>query len=64
MEFIDQRYKTPANTYEQIKLELIRDFRMLPNPAVYKVELPLNVPLNETLLPVTRRTFIKYLAIS
>lgn len=63
MEFLDQRYKTYANTYEQIKLELIRDFRTLPNPAVYRVELPLNVPLNETLLPVTKRTFIRHLAL-
>ena len=63
MEFVDQRYKTHANTYEQIKLELIRDFRTLPNPAVYKVELPLNVPLNETLLPVTKRTFMRHLAL-
>ena len=46
MEYIDSRVKTLANTYEQIKLDMIRSYRALPNPAVYKVEFPLSVPFN------------------
>ena len=41
LEFVDTRKKTLANTYEQIKLDVIRDIRLLPNPAVYKVEFAL-----------------------
>ena len=59
MEYIDSREKTPANTYEQIKIDIIRSIRTLPNPAVYKVEFPLAVPYLETLLPVTKRVLAR-----
>jgi hypothetical protein len=61
LEFIDNRVKNLANTFEQIKIDIIRSYRVLPNPAVYKVEFPLSVPLNETLLPVAKRALIKYI---
>jgi hypothetical protein len=62
MEYIDSRTKNLANTYEQIKLEVIRAFRDLPNPAVFKVEFPLSVPFDETLLPVAKRMLVRHLA--
>jgi hypothetical protein len=62
MAFVDTRKKDLANTYEQIKLDIIRSIRTLPNPAVYKVEFPLSVPFDETLLPVAKRVLVKHLA--
>jgi len=62
MEYMDSCTKNLANTYEQIKLDVIRNYRMLPNPAVYKVEFPMSVPFNETLLPVTKRVLVRHLA--
>jgi hypothetical protein len=59
MEYIDSREKTLANTYEQIKLDIIRNIRTLPNPAVFKVEFPLAVPFLETLLPVAKRVLAR-----
>ena len=61
MDYIDSRTKNLANTYEQIKLDIIRTYRALPNPAVYKVEYPLSVPFNETLLPITKRVLMKHI---
>jgi hypothetical protein len=61
LEYLDSRTKNLANTYEQIKIDLVRAYRSLPNPAVYKVEYPLSIPLNETLLPVTKRVLMKHL---
>ena len=61
MEYIDSRTKNLANTYEQIKLDIIRTYRTLPNPAVYKVEFPLSVPFNETLLPVAKRVLVRHI---
>ncbi len=61
MEYIDSRTKNLANTYEQIKLDIIRAYRALPNPAVYKMEFPLSVPFNETLLPVAKRVLVRHL---
>jgi hypothetical protein len=59
--YIDSRVKNLANTYEQIKIDVIRSIRTLPNPAVYKIELPLSVPFNETLLPIAKRALVKYI---
>jgi hypothetical protein len=62
MEYLDSRTKSPANTYVQIKLDIIRSIRTLPNPAVYTVESPLVLPLTETLLPVAKRMLMKHIS--
>ena len=61
LEYIDSRVKNLANTYEQIKIDVIRSIRTLPNPAVYKMEFPLSIPFNETLLPVAKRVLVKHI---
>jgi hypothetical protein len=62
MEYIDSRVKNLANTYEQIKIDIIRTYRTLPNPAVYKVEFPLSVPFQETFLPVAKRVLVRHIS--
>ena len=57
--YIDQKTKSYSNTFEQLKIDLIREVRLLPNPAVYKVECPITIPFSETLLPVTKRLLVK-----
>lgn len=64
MEYVESYSKMPANTYEQIKLQLIRAIRTLPNPAVYKVESEMAVPFAETLLPVTKRMLVRHIGIA
>jgi hypothetical protein len=61
--FLDQQQRSMANTYEQIKYELIRARTDLPNPAVYSIETELTFPVEETLLPVAKRSLVKYLEI-
>lgn len=51
-----------TNTFEAIKLELIRNRRELPNPATFAICSRLNVPETETLVPVAKRKFIRHLA--
>jgi hypothetical protein len=62
LEYLDCRTKNLANTYEQIKIDIIREIRTLPNPAVYKVEFPTTVPFAETLLPVAKRVLVRHIA--
>jgi hypothetical protein len=61
MTYVDSVEKTVVNTYEQIKLEIIRRMRVLPNPAVYMLESPVVIPLEETLLPVAKRLLARQL---
>ncbi|MNE82472.1 hypothetical protein D3C80_1791970 [compost metagenome] len=50
------------NTLENIKIDLIKTRKSLPIPAVYRIETDLTFPIEETLLPVAKRTFIKYIS--
>jgi hypothetical protein len=45
-----------------IKLDLLKERRDLPNPATYFSNTDLNVPYQETLLPVVKRRLIRHLA--
>jgi hypothetical protein len=51
-----------SNSYEQIKLNLIRQFSDLPNPATYLVVSRLKFPIVQTLMPIAKRLLIKKLA--
>ncbi|HZZ74432.1 MAG TPA: hypothetical protein VFE04_00820, partial [Puia sp.] len=51
-----------SNTYEQIKSELLNLKPDMPNPAVYAIETPLQFPLDETLLPVAKRSLVRYIS--
>lgn len=61
-EFIDVWQRTFVNSYENIKAELIKNRSELPNPAVYAVETDFSFPIEETLLPVAKRTLVKYIS--
>jgi len=61
-EFIDTWYRNLANTYEHIKSELVRNRSQLPNPAVYAIQTEMNLPVEETLLPVAKRSLVRYIS--
>ena len=61
-EFIDEWERNIVNTYENIKSELLRHKKDLPNPAVYSIETELTFPVDETLLPVAKRTLVRYIS--
>lgn len=61
--FIDHRVRSISSTYEHIKSELIRHRKDLPNPAVYSIETELSFPVDETLLPVAKRSLVKFITI-
>jgi hypothetical protein len=60
-DFINKWYRSLVNTYESIKSELIRNRSMLPNPAVYAIESELTYPVEETLLPIAKRSLVRYI---
>lgn len=47
-----------GQTYDQMKLQLVRKHRDLPNPATYLAETNLQLPLAETLMPVAKRRLL------
>lgn len=59
--FVDSWRRSLSNTHESIKSELIRRRRHIPNPAVYSIVSKKSFPLDETLLPVAKRSLVKYI---
>ena len=62
--YIDQLQRSMVNTYEHLKYELIRSRSELPNPAVYSIETELSFPVEETLLPIAKRSLVKYISVA
>ena len=54
--------KSLMNTFEAIKSDLLSFNRNLPNPATYVIETDMNIPFDETFLPLAKRTLVKWIA--
>lgn len=61
-QFIEVVDKSLLNTYERIKLDLIKRHKDLPNPAAFLMLSKLKVPFSETLMPVAKRLFVKHIS--
>ena len=59
--YLDLMHRSIVNTYENIKYDLIKQRTSLPNPAVYSIETEFSFPFEETLLPIAKRSLVKYL---
>jgi hypothetical protein len=59
---IDTYEQSLVNTPESIKQKLIKKRKHLPNPAMYYVQSDISFPLEQTLLPVAKRSLVKYIS--
>ena len=55
--------KNISNTFESIKLGLIKKYKKLPNPATFLVDSKIDCPYQETLLPIAKRLLVKYISV-
>lgn len=62
MRYVKTTRRSLANSYENIKLQLLREFSELPNPSVYLILSKLKFPYSQTLVPVAKRLLIKQIA--
>lgn len=62
--YIEMLQRSMVNTYENIKYDLIKKRSELPNPAVYSIETDLAFPVEETLLPIAKRSLVKYISVA
>jgi hypothetical protein len=60
--YLDLMQRSMVNTYENLKSELIKNRNDLPNPAVYSIETELNFPVDETILPIAKRSLVKFIS--
>jgi hypothetical protein len=59
---INQYDITVSNTYENIKYQITKQVRDIPTPATYALEFKESFPLTETMLPIAKRVFVKYVS--
>lgn len=50
------------NTYENIKLQLIKYIPQLPTPAVFAISSDKQYPLDESFIPIAKRTLVRYIS--
>ncbi|UOE49709.1 hypothetical protein MTO98_01315 [Mucilaginibacter sp. SMC90] len=60
--FVDTYEQSIINTPEHIKQHLINRNKFIPNPAVYYVHSDITFPLEQTLLPVAKRSLVKFIS--
>lgn len=61
--YVHAAQRSMVNTYENIKYDLLKSQSGLPNPAVYSIETELSFPVEETLLPVAKRSLVKFISV-
>ena len=61
-EFLMNEIRDISKTFENIKVNLTRQFTELPNPATYLAISKLKFPLNETVLPVAKRMLVRVIS--
>jgi hypothetical protein len=61
LSFIGEEFRSITQNLRNIKLNLTRRFSELPNPATYFIYSPYEFPVQETLLPISKRYFMRHL---
>ena len=51
-----------VNTYENIKLQLIKEMPLMPNPAVFAISSQKQYPLTESFIPIAKRSLVRYIS--
>jgi hypothetical protein len=60
--FIAKMNVTLVYTVEQIKRELLKIYKELPNPATFLIQAEIDIPHRETLIPVAKKLLIRKIA--
>lgn len=51
--------KNLVNTLEKLKMQLIREVKELPNPATWRIHSSHSFPIEETLIPLSKRLLLR-----
>jgi hypothetical protein len=59
MQLVQKVRRTITRTFEHIKLDLIKTYQELPNPATFRIHSTHQIPINESFLPISKRLLLK-----
>lgn len=61
-QFVKSYSHSFIHTFESIKIDLIRENKNLPNPAAFAAEAEMQIPIEETFLPIAKRAVVRYVS--
>lgn len=62
LHYLDSVRRRIGHSFEHMKMDLIRRFPDLPNPATYLLNADILCPLEETLIPIAKRSLVRQLS--
>ncbi|WP_026462819.1 hypothetical protein [Adhaeribacter aquaticus] len=60
--YVDTIRRGLVNTYENMKIELARKNSTMPNPATFVIVAKVPCPFDQSLLPIAKRSLVKYVS--
>ena len=64
LNYLETKPKSISNTYENMKVELVKRNKEMLNPATYLIETKTYAPLQESVLPIAKRVLVKYISVA
>ncbi|MCS6795798.1 MAG: hypothetical protein RMJ97_10865 [Raineya sp.] len=62
LNYLETIQKSIFETFENLKLHLLRKYSKMPNPATFLIVAKVPYPLQETLLPIAKRILVRHLS--
>ncbi len=62
--FVKKVKKKINNSFEQMKLDLVKSRKTLPNPATFLINVDVICPFNETIMPIAKRLLVKHISLA
>jgi hypothetical protein len=62
LNYLETVRRSLAHSFEHMKMDLVKRFPELPNPATYLFVVDIPCPYQETLIPIAKRTLVRELS--
>lgn len=62
LNYLETVRRSLSHSFEHMKMDLVKRFPDLPNPATYLLAVDIPCPYKETLLPIAKRTLVRELS--
>ncbi len=62
LNYLETVRRSLAHSFEHMKMDLVKRFPELPNPATYLLAVDIPCPYQETLIPIAKRTLVRELS--
>ena len=61
-QYIETIRRSLTNTFENLKVDLVKKNTHLPNPATFVIMAKVPCPFEQSLMPIAKRTLVKYVS--